>query len=206
MNIKLQRKIAMAVLGLFALILMAMPIAAVAGQAPSGPTVNLDVTIAPGNIPTLTWDNPWAVSCNATGDWSGSKPPSGSETLSAITAVANYRLTCTGPHDNKAEISWQQPTQYVDGTPLPASDITGYTVWRGDSPSTLQRVERVTSLSKIVSDLSDTTHYFAVTTHVQNGTESAFSAIGSKTITAAPVGSDQEVIRVPNPPNLGEVR
>lgn len=190
-------------IGLF-IVAMAASVAAYAAQ-PSPPSVNLTYEIAPGNIPTLMWSNPWAVSCTASGDWSGTKLPSGSETLPAITSVANYRLTCTGPHDNTALLSWQAPTQYVDGTALPSSDIVDYSIWRGTSPSNLQRIERVTSLNRAVTDLSDTTHYFAVTVRVKNGTESAFSAIGSKTITAAPVGSGQEVIRVPNPPNLGEV-
>ncbi|MDD5589781.1 MAG: fibronectin type III domain-containing protein [Candidatus Portnoybacteria bacterium] len=46
---------------------------------------------------TLTWSVNNAVSCAASGDWSGSKNPTGgTELVSSITKDSNFILTCTG--------------------------------------------------------------------------------------------------------------
>lgn len=44
----------------------------------------------------LTWSSTNATSCSASGAWSGSKPTSGSATLTALTATASYTLNCSG--------------------------------------------------------------------------------------------------------------
>lgn len=175
-------------------------------HAAAPPEVNLTRTIGPGNVPTLSWSVPWAVSCNAGGSWSGVKQPSGSETLPAIAGTVTYTLTCVGAADNKATLSWTGPTQYTDGSTIPVNGIEGYRVYRGSTSTNLQRFQDVSSLAYVDSNLLTGTYYYAVTAVSTQGLESGRSAIGSKTITAAPTGSDSETLRVPNPPTPGTVQ
>jgi hypothetical protein len=51
---------------------------------------------------TLQWSVTDASSCTASDGWSGSKPPSGSETLGPITKDTTYSVTCTGPGGSAA--------------------------------------------------------------------------------------------------------
>ena len=65
---------------------------------PSGPqltiTANPAFLMSPGSS-SITWSSQNATSCIASGDWSGTKSPSGSETVTA-TKHSFYYLTCTG--------------------------------------------------------------------------------------------------------------
>lgn len=172
---------------------------ALASQAPS---VNLTATIGANNVPTLSWSAPWAASCTASGSWSGTKAASGSETLPRVSDSATYSITCQGVVDNQARLSWGAPTQYTDGTPLPAAQIAGYRIYQGTTASNLARVSEVngSTLSTTAQALPTGTHFFAVSTVTVAGMESALSAPGSKTITTAPSASDTEVVRNSNPP------
>lgn len=63
------------------------------------PTVNLSAnptTVTAGQSSTLTWSTTNATSCTASGDWSGTKGTSGSES-DVINTTNHYTLTCTGP-------------------------------------------------------------------------------------------------------------
>ncbi len=67
------------------------------------PTVDLTATpssVNQGGSSTLSWTSTDATSCDASGDWSGSKTTSGSSgtgTLNSPPASRSYTLTCTGP-------------------------------------------------------------------------------------------------------------
>lgn len=70
-------------------------------------------------VPTLTWSTtPAATSCTASGDWTGTKLPAGTETQPAVSAAKAYTLTCGWPGDTTATVSWVAPTTNVDGTAL----------------------------------------------------------------------------------------
>lgn len=70
-------------------------------------------------VPVLTWEtSPPAASCEASGQWSGEKGPSGSETLPPITSSATFNLTCTWQGDSLATVSWAVPTTNCDGSAL----------------------------------------------------------------------------------------
>jgi hypothetical protein len=63
------------------------------------PTVSLTAnptSVASGGASTLTWSSTNATSCTASGDWSGTKATSGSQSTGALTASGNFTLTCTG--------------------------------------------------------------------------------------------------------------
>lgn len=70
------------------------------GDDSPAPTLNLAVsppTLTTGGTITLNWSTTNATSCNASGDWEGSKATSGSQDIVASTAgLATFTLTCTG--------------------------------------------------------------------------------------------------------------
>jgi serine protease len=75
--------------------------ACLAAVVPPAPTVSISVvpaSIAPGQSATLTWSSTNAVSCAASGAWSGAETASGSQPLtpSATTGSLSYALACTG--------------------------------------------------------------------------------------------------------------
>ncbi len=66
---------------------------------PPAPAVNISanpLSIASGESTTLTWNSSNVDNCTASGDWSGSKGLSGSQTNSNLTSDKTYVLTCTG--------------------------------------------------------------------------------------------------------------
>lgn len=66
---------------------------------PPAPSVNLSanpLSIASGESTTLTWSSSNVDTCTASGDWTGSKGTSGSQTNSNLTSDQTYVLTCTG--------------------------------------------------------------------------------------------------------------
>jgi hypothetical protein len=63
------------------------------------PTVTLSAnpgTVTSGNAATLAWSSTNATACVASGAWSGTELPSGSQSTGALKANATYTLTCTG--------------------------------------------------------------------------------------------------------------
>ncbi len=53
--------------------------------------------IAPGQQATLNWSATNADSCQASGDWSGSRSTSGSSQTGSLNSDRTYRLSCQGP-------------------------------------------------------------------------------------------------------------
>jgi hypothetical protein len=82
-----------------------------------------------------------------------------------------------------ASLSWTAPTENTDGTPL--TDLAGYTIFYGVSPSALTQTIEVTdpsATSYVVSNLNSGTYYFTVAANASDGTESAQSPVGSLAI------------------------
>ena len=94
-----------------------------------------------------------------------------------------------------ATVTWTAPTQYVDGTALPASDIAVFTVYHGTAPGNY--TEKVTVLGTAAktyaySSLPTGTHYFTVTATTiaaKGGLESAYAPEASKVISAVAPGT-----------------
>ena len=54
--------------------------------------------VAVGGSTTLTWSAPTATSCTASGEWSGTKSPSGSQVVTVSgPGYRDFELTCSGP-------------------------------------------------------------------------------------------------------------
>jgi hypothetical protein len=87
------------------------------------------------------------------------------------------------PAPGSATLSWDAPTVNTDGAPL--SDLTGYHIYYGDSPSTLTQsvsVAGAATVSYEITGLASGTWYFAVAADAADGTQSALSEVASKTI------------------------
>ncbi len=83
-------------------------------------------------------------------------------------------------YTGNAILSWGTPTQYSDGSPLLASDITGYKVYVGSSPRTYAYNHLVSSSTTIVRirdlNIPKGSFYIAVTTLDKAGYESTYSS------------------------------
>ncbi len=141
-------------------------LAAVAAHAQTAGVVTLRASQTSGTgsvTPVLTWStNPAAASCTAGGAWSGTKAASGTQTLSAISATANYTLTCSWGGD-RARLDWTAPVTNTDGTVI--NNLSGFRILYGTSSSTLDRslaVNDVTARTATVTSLTPGNWYFAV--------------------------------------------
>jgi hypothetical protein len=70
-----------------------------AAAANPSPTVTLNFnpsSVSTGGSSTLTWSSTNAISCAASGDWSGTLAISGSRSTGALTAATTYTITCKG--------------------------------------------------------------------------------------------------------------
>lgn len=93
-------------------------------QAQPVPTVDIKannsdgpVTITYNTAATLSWTSTNATSCAASGDWTGAKAISGSESTGNLTSSKTYTITCSGAGGTAADsvsvIVNAQPALYV---------------------------------------------------------------------------------------------
>jgi hypothetical protein len=123
---------------------------------------------------------------------------SGSQSTAALTASTKYTLVCTGaggsasqsttvsvtpPTTGTATLSWEAPTSNTNGTAL--TPLTGYTIYYGTSQNSMTHSVVVSGASTTayeITGLASGTWYFAIAANAADGTQSAMSNIGSKTI------------------------
>jgi hypothetical protein len=87
------------------------------------------------------------------------------------------------PTTGSASLYWSPPTANTNGTPL--TPLSGYTIFYGNSATALNQTVVITdpnALSYQFTGLGSGTWYFAVAANAVDGTQSAQSALGSKTI------------------------
>jgi hypothetical protein len=83
----------------------------------------------------------------------------------------------------RATLSWDAPTQRVDGSPL--TNLAGFKLYYGTSANSLTNVIQVAdpgARSRVIENLTAGTWYFAASAYDQTGMESARSNVASKTI------------------------
>lgn len=88
------------------------------------------------------------------------------------------------PASKSADVTWNAPTVNTDGSAL--TDLAGYYIYYGTSPTSLNQSVNVTNASAadyVVQGLTSGTWYFAVAAYTNEGTQSSLSAVVSKTIT-----------------------
>ena len=144
------------------------------------PTVNLKINNQNGTITipyntaaTLSWTSTNATSCSASGNWSGSKAVSGSQSTGNLTSNKTYTITCTGPGGTatdtvKANVQVSQPTvnlkaNGVDG-PMTINYNTAATLsWTTTNNPTSCTASGDWSGSKAVPSGSESTGILALT-------------------------------------------
>jgi hypothetical protein len=89
----------------------------------------------------------------------------------------------TATSNGTATLTWTAPTKNTDGSAVTA--LSGYHIYYGTTPGSLSRSVTVTggsTTSYEITGLASGTWYFAVAADAADGTESAPSNVGSKTI------------------------
>jgi hypothetical protein len=169
--------------------------------AASAPTLSFSASpasVSQNGSTTLSWNSSNTTNCTASGDWSGSKGTSGSESTGALSIDGQYTLTCSGlsgsvnesvnvtvvqSSDGTALLSWTPPTENTDDSPL--TDLAGYKIYYGTSPATYSNTEIINNpglTSFLIEDLASAEWYFVITSFNSSGIESSYSTEVSKTI------------------------
>lgn len=94
-------------------------------------------------------------------------------------------LWSVGAWANTANLSWDAPTQYEDGTPLPLAEISYYKIYYGTAqggPYSSSITVPGTATTATISNLARGMWYFAASTVATNGMESVLSTEGQKEI------------------------
>jgi hypothetical protein len=169
----------------------------------AAPAPTLSFSASPGSVSqngstTLSWNSIDATNCVASGDWSGDKSTSGSESTGSLTIDSQYTLTCDGAggsvnesvnvtvvlsNNGTALLSWAPPIENTDGSPL--TDLAGYKIRYGTSPGNYSETEIINDpglTSFMIENLASADWYFVMTSFNSSGTESDYSTEVSKTI------------------------
>jgi hypothetical protein len=162
--------------------------------------LSLDISpseIGEGGSVTLSWNSSNVDNCVASGDWSGNKSVSGSQTLTGLIADSRFTLQCSGAGgtvsrqvkvtvtsqqgNGVATLSWTPPTENTDNTPL--EDLSGFRIYYGTASGNYSKTVDVDAglTEYVVENLSSGTWYFVVTAYNSLGIESAPSDEVSKT-------------------------
>src|SRR5262245_12418648 len=92
------------------------------------PTVSLTAapaSISSGSASTLSWGSTDAASCTASGDWSGNRAVSGTESTGVLTGSKSYSLTCTGPGGSASASAQVTVTALPPPPPAPTVSLLG---------------------------------------------------------------------------------
>lgn len=137
----------------------------------------------------------WASFNSSTGRLSGTPTNSNAGTYSNIVISVSdgqggsaqlpaFWITVNGVvTTGSATLSWQPPTENVDGSPL--TNLAGYRVVWGTSQNALNQSAQLANpglTSYVIENLAAGTWYFAVRAYNSDGLESALSNVVSKTI------------------------
>src|SRR5688572_10165024 len=174
----------------------------ISGTPPTGATLGVGYSFTPtasdpdGDV--LTWSitaKPAGATFSvATGQLSWTPTATGSwndivitvtDSSGASASLPSFSITVSAAAaGGSATLSWVPPTQYTDGSALPATELTAFRIYGGASATALGRIAEVDSAttSFSVQNLPSGTHFFAVTAVTLTGVESAPSATGSKAI------------------------
>jgi hypothetical protein len=104
----------------------------------------------------------------------------------SLTALPAFSITvnqAAAASAGSVTLDWTAPTENTDGTAL--SDLAGYTVRYGKSPSELTQVIKVANAgltSLVVDELSAGTWYFAISSFNRTGVESSNSGVVSTNV------------------------
>jgi hypothetical protein len=155
-------------------------------------------TVSQNGSTTLDWSSTDVTNCTASGDWSGNKGATGSETINVSTIDSQFTLTCSGvggtvndtvnvavvlSNNGTALLSWVPPTENTDGSTL--TDLAGYKVYYGTSSGSYGAPITINDpglSSYMVENLGISDWFFVMTAFNSSGIESSYSTEISKTI------------------------
>ena len=139
---------------------------------------------------TITNKPAWASFNTLTGALTGTPTSAQAGAYSNILiSVSNGSASASLPRSRSLlprallSLSWTAPNQNTNGTPL--TDLAGYTIYYGTSPSEMTQTIQVadpSATSYVVGNLSAGTYYFAVAAYTSTATQSVQSSVGSETI------------------------
>ena len=157
-------------------------------QPGSAPTVSLaasaDLVDAGGDV-MLRWSSQSATSCNASGGWSGTKFVAGEQLITSLQSNQTFTLNCEGMGGSaiamvsvavigSLQISWQVPTENVDGTPI--EGLSAFRIHYGTISGSYDKVVEVSgSTTNHTLDLAKGEYYLAMTAVDLDGDESGLS-------------------------------
>jgi hypothetical protein len=101
----------------------------------------------------------------------------------ATTSLASFNITVLALASSSATVTWQPPTENVDGTPL--TDLAGYRVYWGTSAGSLGSSVTLNNAgltSYVIPNLVPGTYYFAVSALNSSGVEGELSDPASRAI------------------------
>lgn len=192
-----------------------LTIALLAAAPPAFGQNALDLGVNLGNVlaPELTWSSsPAGGACNATGDWTGAKPSSGTETVPPIRSTVTYGIGCSWPADTQARVNWVNATTNLDGTPY-TNPAGVRIVWTNQGnlasfdclqpgvlpPGTSTFFAAAGATEHNVTGLGPGTWTFGAYSVATTGLCSALSNTATKTIVPAVTLTDSITITVPAP-------
>ena len=190
-----------AALGAFNITVAAATVLKISGTPPSsvnvGAAYNFVPTTSGASGTTLSFsiqNKPaWASFNSANGALTGTPSATSAGTYSNIlisvgdgtnsASLPTFSITVNQVSNGTATLNWTAVTQNTNGTPL--TDLSGYRVHYGTAANNMSTVVTITNPTVntyIATNLSSGTWYFGVTAYASDGTESALSNIGSKTV------------------------
>ncbi len=163
----------------------------------AGSSYSFQPTANDPNGDTLSWsitNKPsWATFSTTTGKLSGAPTTGNVGSYANIriavtdgtstTSLSAFSIAVAQNVSGSASLSWQAPTQNIDGTPL--GDLAGFRIVYGTSAGALSQTVEVANAGATnytVDSLGSGTWYFAIKAYTASGTESALSAVASKSI------------------------
>jgi hypothetical protein len=173
----------------------------ISGTPPSavnvGSLYNFTPTVSNPGGGTLTFsiqNKPaWASFNGANGQLTGTPAAASAGTYSNIiisvsdgtnnAALPGFSIAVNQVSNGSATLTWTPVTQNTNGTTL--TDLAGYKVFYGTSANAMNTVVTLANPSLttyLVTNLSFGTWYFGVAAYASDGTQSALSNVGSKTI------------------------
>lgn len=175
--------------------------------------VNADGSVTP----TLTWCTEQVASpgtsctgapasaCTATGDWTGAKAASGTQTLPATSTSKSYSLQCSWPGKDSITVNWVAPTLNDDGTPL--TDLAGYKIYYSNSPAMSQNQVKDVKPGSVNSavlgpGLAPGTYYIVMNSYTAASIESTKvpSPPHTHVLAAGATATQAFKVSFPNPP------
>jgi hypothetical protein len=94
-----------------------------------------------------------------------------------------FSITVTAYGSGAVELTWEAPTENVDGTPL--TDLAGYKIYWGIQPNKLKnsvKIDNPAVVTYVLENLVPATYYFSATAVNAEGSESDPSGVTSLTI------------------------